>query len=120
MIKSYQDLDVWRSAMDLAVEIYELTKDFPGDEKYGLTSQLRRAVVSIPSNIAEGYRGTRPNYARHCRLAHGSLAEVETQMALAYRLSYLRQEKYIDVASKLDELSRRIYRLIQKLDEPRS
>ena len=81
MIHSYKNLLVWQRSMDLVVAIYGLTKKFPKEEIYGLTSQMRRASVSIPSNIAEGrFRGTRKDYLQFLRIAYSSGAELETQM----------------------------------------
>ena len=88
--RNYQDLIAWQKAMDYVQVVYLATQSFPPDERYGLTSQLRRAAVSIPSNIAEGQgRGTAPEFARFLRVAHGSLRETETQLILAKRLGFL-------------------------------
>ena len=90
MAGSYRDLVAWRKGMVLVTEIYRATRDFPLDELYGLTSQLRRAAVSVPSNIAEGQaRFSRREFYRFLTLARGSLAEVETQVIIAKDLSYL-------------------------------
>jgi four helix bundle protein len=87
--KSYQELVVWQRAMDLVAEIYKVTAVFPKEEVYGLTNQIRRAAVSVPSNIAEGQgRGVGNEFARHLRIAQGSLQEVETQLMIARRLGY--------------------------------
>ena len=88
-IQSYRDLDAWKIAMKLAVAVYEITKVLPRDELYGLSAQLRRAVVSIPSNISEGHQQGTRSYAHFVTLALGSLAEMETQLELATRLGYL-------------------------------
>ena len=86
-VESHKDLDVWKRSMDLVTEVYKLTQKWPVEEKYGLTSQLRRAAVSIPSNIAEGSaRGSRADFSRFLNIAQGSLAEVETQLEIAYRV----------------------------------
>ena len=88
-VKSYQDLIAWRRAMELVVEVYEMTKGFPKDERFGLTNQVRRAAVSVPSNIAEGQgRGVGAEFAHHLRIAQGSLQEVETQVMLGQRLGF--------------------------------
>jgi four helix bundle protein len=90
VIQSYRDLRVWQTAMDLAVEVYRLTSTFPVDERYGLTAQLRRAAVSIASNIGEGHgRTTRGEYLQHLSLARGSAVEVEVQLTISERLGYL-------------------------------
>ena len=93
-VRNYRDLIVWQRAMDLVEEVYSVSKEFPREEIYGLTSQIRRAAVSIPSNIAEGQgRRTTPDFLRHLSIAYGSLRELETQILIAMRLRYLAQEK---------------------------
>ena len=93
-VNSYQGLKVWQLGMGLAKEIYMLTKVFPRDELYGLTSQIRRAVVSIPANIAEGHaKDSTKEFIRHISIAQGSLAEVETHLLLAISLEYCITEK---------------------------
>lgn len=89
MLRSYRDLLVWQKALDLTVLIYRLSEGFPKKEIYGLTSQVRRASVSVPSNIAEGYgRGSRREYLQFLYVAQGSLKELETQTILGQRLNY--------------------------------
>lgn len=86
-IQSHRDLKVWQLGMQLAEDVYALTKKFPDDERFGLTTQLRRAIVSVPANIAEGNgRGSTKDYLRFLSIAVGSLAEVETFLELAQRL----------------------------------
>ena len=93
-VKSYQDLIVWQKAMDLVTEIYRITKNFPKEEIYGLTNQMRRAAISIPSNIAEGHaRKSRAEYIRFLSIAQGSRAELETQILIAVRLGYLADDE---------------------------
>ena len=92
-LQSYRDLEVWQRGIDLVELIYKLSAGFPIDERYGLTSQIRRAAVSIPSNIAEGYgRFHRGDYLRFLSIARGSLAEVETQLIVAGRLKFASRE----------------------------
>ena len=87
---SYRDLEVWQKAMRLVVECYKVTKEFPKHEIYGLSSQLQRAAVSIPANIAEGReRQHRKEFLQHISIANGSIAELETHIQIAERLSYL-------------------------------
>jgi four helix bundle protein len=89
-VKNYQELVVWQRAMDLVEDVYRLSKQFPREELYALTSQIRRAVVSVPSNIAEGQgRRTTLDFLRHLSIAYGSLREVETQILIAQRLKYI-------------------------------
>ena len=93
LIKTYKDLDIWQKGMDLSVLIYEVTKKFPVDEKFGLISQMRRCAVSIPSNIAEGSaRNSYKEFVKFLHIALGSLAELETQLLLATRLGYLEKD----------------------------
>ena len=90
MGESYRDLIAWRKAMDLVTDIYRVTQSFPRDELYGLTSQLRRAAVSVPSNIAEGQaRFSRKEFHQFLSHARGSLVETETQLMIAQNLDYL-------------------------------
>jgi four helix bundle protein len=106
-VKNYQELIVWQKAMDLVEEVYVVSEGFPREEIYGLTSQLRRATVSIPSNIAEGQgRRTTPDFMRHLSIAYGSLREVETQILIAARLRYLKDGKCKDVLNIAGEVGR--------------
>jgi four helix bundle protein len=93
-IRSFEDLEVWRRAMDLVSAVYAASARFPMAERFGLTSQVRRAAVSVPSNIAEGHaRGTRAEYVHHLAIAQGSLAEVVTQIEVARRLGYSQRDE---------------------------
>ena len=93
MASSYRDLIAWTKAMELVTETYRVTSNLPDSEKFGLTSQMRRAAVSIPSNIAEGFgRRNRPEFQRFIRVARGSTCELETQIEIAARLNYLQVE----------------------------
>ncbi len=115
--RNYQDLIAWQKAMDLAEAVYEATGGFPLEERYGLTSQLRRASVSIPSNIAEGQgRGTKLDFRRLLRIAHGSLREVETQVILARRLGFLQEHQGQKLLSISGEVGRLVTGLSQSLE----
>ncbi|HEX4796167.1 MAG TPA: four helix bundle protein [Humisphaera sp.] len=106
-VKSYRDLTVWQKAMDMVEQIYRLTAAFPREEQYGLTNQLRRAAVSVPSNIAEGQgRGVGNEFAHHVRIAQGSLQEVETQLLIASRLRYLSGDLLESVMPLIAEVGR--------------
>ena len=110
--KNYQDLTAWQEAMNLVELIYKLTKDFPREEQYCLITQLRRAAISIPSNIAEGQgRRAEKEFSYFLKIAHGSLREVETQILIAKRLGYLTE----DTAQNVAEHSARVGRLITGL-----
>src|SRR6185503_16965972 len=105
--KNYQELIVWQKSMDLVEEVYKSSRDFPREEVYGLTSQIRRASVSIPSNIAEGQgRRTTSDFLRHLSIAYGSLREVETQILIARRLKYVAQARLEGVLSLAGEVGR--------------
>jgi len=88
-VRSYRDLRVWQQAMDLAEATYRATEQFPEDERYGLVTQLRRATVSVASNIAEGHARSTGDYLRHLLISNGSLTEIETQLLLSARLAFL-------------------------------
>ncbi len=99
MEAGYKQLDVWKKGMQLALDVYEATKAFPDEEKYGLVAQMRRSSISIPSNIAEGYRRMLPrDFARFVRIAYGSGAELETQIELSRGLGFIKCESKIDQA----------------------
>jgi len=108
---------VWQKAYQLCVEIYRITRSFPKDEQYGLTSQIRRSGVSIPSNIAEGYgRKTTPEYIRSLYIAYGSLCELETQLLLAGDLNYIAHEDISKLSSAVGEVERMLKALIRSLE----
>ncbi len=111
-ISSYKDLRVWNGAMELVEEVYRLTKGFPKDEAFGLTSQMRRAAVSVPSNIAEGHtREYRKKYLQHLSLAQASLAELETQIEISLRLKYCLPEQVRQVSIHAVALGKQLYAL---------
>ncbi len=117
-IKSYRDLLVWQKGIDLVVESYRATSQFPKSESYGLISQVRRAATSIPANIAEGYgRGSRRDYTQFLFIAQGSLKELETHFIVAEKLSYLTAAQKMRVLSQTDELGRMLASLIRKLKQ---
>lgn len=116
MLKSYRDLLVWQKAVELAVLIYRLTEGFPKREIYGLASQIRRAGVSVPSNIAEGYgRGSRKEYLRFLSIAQGSLKELETQTILAQRLGYATVSQAERILSDSEVVGKMLGGLIRSL-----
>ena len=115
-IKSYQDLIVWQKAMDIVEMVYLATKQFPKEELYGLTSQVRRAAVSIPSNIAEGHsRKSTAEFRNFLSIAQGSKSEVETQLMIAQRLSYINPQQTQTMLSLLQEISKMLNSLKSKL-----
>jgi len=115
-IRGYQDLEVWQKAMDLVVETYRLTKTFPSDERFGLIAQLRRASVSVPSNIAEGRgRFGLGGFLYHLSIATGSLMEVETQFLISERLEYLTPSKARKVLERTAEVRRLLAGMVRAL-----
>ena len=119
MIKSYRDLIVWQKSMTLAVEIYQLTRRLPARERFGIASQLQRASVSIPANLAEGHsRGSRGDYRRHVSVARGSLAEVETHLELIRRIGLISGKESSTSESLADEVGRMLSGLLRRLKQP--
>jgi len=120
-VKHYQQLIAWQKAIVLVTDVYSLTATFPRDEIYGLTSQLRRAAVSIPSNIAEGQgRATKGEFIQFLCHARGSLFEVETQLEIGRNLGYIATEQQTPLASELSELGRILNGLITSLQQKQS
>jgi four helix bundle protein len=116
-MQHYQQLLVWQKAMDLTVWCYELTQPFPVEERYGLTSQIRRAGVSVPANIAEGHsRFHTKEFLNHLSIARGSLAELETELMVSQRVGFLSQEKLAKVLTMSDEIGRMTAGLRQSLE----
>ena len=115
-VRSHRDLLVWQPAMDVAVSTYELTRQYPRDELFGLTSQSRRAAASVAANIAEGYgRATRQAYLNFLRIARGSLKELETHLVLAQRVGLAAPERTDVLLGQTDELGRMLHGLISKV-----
>ena len=117
MLKSYKELKVWQKAYNLCIEIYKITRTFPKEELYGLTSQIRRAAVSVPSNIAEGYgRKTTPDYLRSLYIAYGSSCELETQILLSGDLGLMKAEALNKLQADLGEVERMLKALIKAVE----
>jgi len=116
IMHNFKELIVWQKSRCLVNDIYKLTQKFPVDEKFGLTQQIRRAAVSIPSNIAEGSgRGTNNDFLHFIDIANGSAFEVETQLYLALDLEYISQSEFEDIAKKLLDVERLIYNFKKSL-----
>jgi four helix bundle protein len=114
VVRSYRDLAVWQRGMEIALDVYKVTKDFPGDERFGITSQLHRAAASVPANIAEGHsRSTTKDYLRFVSIAVGSLAEAATFIELAARLGYGNVEELRKIFELISE-ERKMLRSLQK------
>jgi len=112
-IQSYRDLKVWQSSMDLVELVYKMTRSFPTSEKFGLMSQMQRAAVSIPSNIAEGAgRNHTKEYLHHLAMAYGSLMELETQIQIAVRLKYLTKQEVIEAWTIASETGQMLNKLM--------
>jgi four helix bundle protein len=117
MIKNYKELKVWQKSYRLCLEGYRVTKGFPKEELYGLTSQMRRAAMSIPCNIAEGYgRKTTPEYIRSLYIAYGSTCELETQTLLAGDLGYTKDDRMFELQGDIGEVERMLKALIKSLE----
>ena len=115
-MKNYRDLIVWQKSMDLVEEIYKITSFLPNEEKFGLSLQLKRAVVSIPSNIAEGYeRNTPKDYIKFLSIAKASRAEVETQLLICQRLEYVNEDTTRKAFELCDEIKRIIIAMIKNI-----
>ncbi len=117
MINSYKDLIVWQKSIKLVVAVYELTEGFPKEETYGLTSQIRRSAVSIPSNIAEGrLRGTKKDFSQFIRIAYGSGGELETQLLIAKNLPKIKELNYKETDNLLEEIIKMLNVILRKLN----
>jgi four helix bundle protein len=119
--QSHKDLIVWQKAIDLAIVLHESTRDLPQQERFGLATQIRRAAISIPSNIAEGAaRRTTRDFLAFMHVARGSLAEVETQLLVAGRLGYFSSAVHAELAQRSDEVGRLINGVIAGLQRRQS
>lgn len=115
-INSYRDLEVWRKGVQLSLAVYRLTADFPDSERFGLTSQMRRCSVSIPSNIAEGHaRLSTREYLRYLSISLGSLAELETQLHISSELGFGVKPRVVQLFAQLDNLGKQLRALTKAL-----
>ena len=116
-VKTFRDLKIWQQGIAIVKDIYQLSRRFPKEEMYGLTSQMRRAAISIPSNVAEGFkRNSEKEYRKFLFVALGSAAELETQVIISNELNYIGNSELARVCTKLDSLSKMIYRLISRFN----
>jgi four helix bundle protein len=116
-IKNFKDLKIWQEGIVLVKEIYDALKLFPEDERFSLISQMRRASVSVPSNIAEGFRRKhRKEFKQFLSISLGSLAELETQIIIAHELGYMNKTKLLNFSEKIDHLCRMISSLINRIE----
>lgn len=116
-VRKYTDLIAWQKAIDFVEAVYMVSGEFPKPELYGLTSQIRRAVISIPSNIAEGQcRTTSREFVRFLGIAEGSLSEVETQLVIAERLKYIRPQQMEELLDRAAEVARLVKALTKSIE----
>ncbi|MEN8262749.1 MAG: four helix bundle protein [Nitrospirota bacterium] len=121
MLSNYKELKVWQRAYNLCLMIYKITKEFPKEEIYTLTSQIRRAAISVPSNIAEGYgRKSTLEYTRFLYIAYGSNCELETQILLSLDLGYIKSDKSNNIQKDIKEVERMLKALIKSLESKHS
>jgi len=117
MLKNFKELKVWQKSYKLCLKVYKITKKFPKTEVYSFTSQMRRAALSIPCNIAEGYgRKTTPDYLRFLYMSYGSICELETQILLAGDLEYIETESLSELQSDIGEVERMLKALIKSIE----
>ncbi|MDP2648767.1 MAG: four helix bundle protein [bacterium] len=115
-MQSHENLSVWKKSIDLAIRIYHLTDKFPVQERYGLTSQMRRAAVSIPSNIAEGRRrGTDADFLNFLRIAHGSLAELDTQLLISSKLMFCTEDEFRACSAHTTEVGKMLHGMMRSI-----
>lgn len=115
-MNNFRELVVWQKSVDLVTDIYKITRTFPDSEKFNLTSQMQRSGTSIPSNIAEGAgRNSGPSFKHFLTIALGSAYELETQLIISKKLSFINDESYNEIIKKITEVQRMTYRLISTL-----
>ncbi|MFD2531908.1 four helix bundle protein [Gracilimonas halophila] len=115
-MNKYKNLEIWQRSVALATEVYSATKSFPKEEKYGITSQIRRCSVSVPSNIAEGAgRGSKKEFKRFLNIAYGSIYELETQLLISRNLDYLNEQTHKKLSEEIDQIQKMIYSFSKKL-----
>ena len=115
-METHKDLRVWQQSIDMVTSIYMMTKTFPKEELFGLVSQMRRAAVSVPSNIAEGYaRGTDREKIHFQRISSGSMSEIDTQLMLSLNLGYISQEAYAELSEKITSVWKQLNALISSI-----
>lgn len=115
-MRPHHNLDVWKKAVDFVVDVYKITDTFPNEEKFGLTSQIRRASVSIAANIAEGAaRKSTKEFVNFLSISQGSTSEVETELLISFRLNYLNEDNYRKLFTSLDEIGKMLTGLCNHL-----
>jgi len=120
-VSSYRDLIVWQKAMDMTESLYRIVKKLPKEETYALSDQMRRAAISIPSNIAEGFgRNSKKEYLQFLYIANGSVSELETQLMLCVRINYLKESEIQSILTLLSEIGKIIMTITKKLNSDTS
>ena len=120
-VSSYRDLIVWQKAMDMTESLYRIVKKLPKEETYALSDQMRRAAISIPSNIAEGFgRNSKKEYLQFLYIANGSICELETQLMLCVRINYLKESEIQSILTLLSEIGKIIMTITKKLNSDTS
>jgi four helix bundle protein len=115
-VRSYHDLMVWQKAVEFSVQIYTLTGSFPAKEQFGLTNQLRRAAIYVPSNIAEGHaQDSDAVFGRHLNIAIGSAAELDTQLPIAHKIGYINREQLLTASRNLQEITKMLRGLLRTI-----
>ena len=115
-MKTHKDLDIWKLGIELVEEIYKLCENYPNDERFGIVSQLKRAAISIPSNIAEGSaRNSQKEFIQFCYISLGSLSEIETQLIISEKLKFLPQENLKKVLLNIETLRKKLLNFIKYL-----
>lgn len=117
-MNNYKNLKIWQESIEVVLDIYQITKSFPKEEMYGLTSQLRRAAISIPSNISEGAcRNNDKEFKQFLGIASGSAGEADTQLFIAKKLEYITEENYRELSAKLDNIQKKNFNLQKRILE---
>lgn len=115
-VKDYKELEIWQRSMEFVKEIYKLAKILPEEERYGLISQIKRASISIPINIAEGWgKGFKNEYIKHLKIARGSLLEIETLIILMRSLKYIKEREFKEISAEINSLKMMLNKLINVL-----
>jgi len=116
VMRTHKDLDIWKEGIELVKLVYKLTADFPDSEKFGLVSQMRRCVISIPSNLAEGAaRSGKKEFMQFCYIALGSLSELETQIIISKELEFINSENYLKLSEQVDTIRKKLLNFIKYL-----
>lgn len=115
-IRNFKDLKIWQKGIEIVKDVYAMTKEFPREEMYGITSQMRRSAVSIPANVAEGFKRFHgKEYSQFLHIALGSVAELETHLIISKELGFIKDEQLAEISEKLDHISKMVSSLLNKI-----